>query len=1140
MNTPICAKAETVPATILLIDSDQDRLATTARVLEADGYSVVTGSSAARANSLTRLYRPDLVLIDVEIPDRAALAVVGRIKLDPELASVFVVLISAERVRDHRHNSGERRSAGGPVAGTAPADGYLPRPCGRDDFLDRIEAFLRIRSAQESLRESEQRYRMLFLATQNGFALHQVIRDAQGLPCDCCFLEVNPAFEELTGLGAEAIIGRSVQEVIPGTGRDWTEAYGKVAHSGKTVQFEGYFGPRQRYYQVEVYAPQPGQLASIFTDVTDRKRLEESLQQAHKLSDEVQEISKLGGWKFDVRSGQFTWSDEVCRIYGVAQDFDLNDLQRAISFYAPEHQPIVRHAFEQAVQNGTPYDLQVRFIRANGESIWVRTVANPVLEGGQVVTVVGNIIEITERKQMEEALRASEERYRAIVDGFAGVIYICSQDYRISFMNEALIKRTGRNAVGEHCFKALHDLNEVCSWCVNERVFKGEVVKWEVQSPKDGRWYYAINSLVHNRDGTLSKQAMIHDITHLKQAEEQLKFKSFTLDNLAEEIIWLTSDCRILDVNPVACERLGYSREELLTLSAPDIDPNYPRDACSEHWEHLKRAGSVHFESVHQTRDGRIYPVEILANYLNHNGLEYNCSIVRDITERKNLEKALQESAELFRTLCDSAPIGIFRCDAEWENIYCNPRWEEITGISAAKGWGDGWLWAIHPDDREDLAKVLSAAAARGSGYSHEHRKLTPQGEAVWVRVLVSPIKGLDGRVVGHVGTLEDITEQRQARKEILKAQKLESIGVLAGGIAHDFNNILTAILGNISLARYQMQEPEKVAKRLEDAEKAAARAKDLTQQLLTFARGGEPVKKVIEVRGLLQEAAAFALHGSNLRCSFDLADDLWPVEADEGQLVQVAHNLVLNAVQATQHGGTVSIRAHNVGSRLAGEGFVAFSVSDNGAGISEQHLEKIFDPYFTTKDQGSGLGLASCYSIVKKHGGTLRAESTPGQGSSFHFMLPASKELQFPRLELESALLRGNSRVLVMDDEEIVRTLSKAILEQLGYPAVCVENGTRAVEVYQKAKEEGEPFDVVILDLTVPGGVGGKETMRMLLKIDPQVKAIVCSGYSTDPVMANHRAYGFSAVLSKPYRPHDLSKVLQELLAGSGEQAAS
>jgi len=994
MTTGSDINVAAILATIVLADSDPDRLAASARLLEEAGYSVITASSAVQAESLTRLYRPDLLILDGEPSDDSCIDLTRQVKLNPQLAGVFVVQCTAERPRT-------RRSVG---EESERPDGYLMRPCSGLDFLDRVQVFLRLRLAQESLRESEGRYRTLFVSTKNPFAVHEAICTEQGVPYDCLFLDVNAAFEKLAGRPAAQIAGKSVLEVFPVCDERWSTACRNVAHLGRTVEFEGYFGPDRRYYQVEVYAPQPGRVATMFTDVTG-----------------------------------------LCTA--------------------------------------------------------------------------------------QEELAVSEERYRAMVETFDGSIYLCSPDYRITFMNEELIRRRGE-ALGEKCFKALHDLDEVCPWCVNERVFRGETVKWEVQSPKDGRWYYVIDTPIQKADGTVHKQAMIHDITHLKEAEAQLRLKSFTLENLAEEVIWPTSDCRVMDVNRVACEKLGYSREELLKLSAPDLDPNYPKDACNQHWAHLKQAGTLQFESVHRTKEGRIYPVEIVANYLNHDGLEYNCSIVRDITERKQLERALAEEEELFRTLCDSAPIGIFRCDADWNNLYCNPRWEEIVGLPTGEGLRCGWLSAIHPDDREALSKVRQQAAASGCGYTHEHRKVTPQGKVVWVRVLVNPIKGENGAILGHVGTVEDITEVRQARQEILKAQKLESIGVLAGGIAHDFNNILTAILGNISLASYQVNDPEKVAKRLKDAEGAASRARDLTQQLLTFARGGEPVKKVIEVAGLLREAVAFALHGSCVGCEFSLAEDLWQLEADEGQLVQVIHNLVLNAVQAMPQGGTITVAAANDGSWQHGEGFVEIAVTDYGIGMSEQHLERIFDPYFTTKQHGSGLGLASCYSIVKKHRGTIMVDSTLGEGSTFRVLLPAATQERVAEKYLDRAMSRGTSRILVMDDEEIVRNLAKAVLEQLGYRAECVENGSLAAEAYQKGREAGEPFAAVILDLTVPGGIGGREAIGMLRGIDPEVKAIVCSGYSTDPVMANFRHYGFNAVLSKPYRPHELSKVLQQLLA--------
>ena len=369
-------------------------------------------------------------------------------------------------------------------------------------------------------------------------------------------------------------------------------------------------------------------------------------------------------------------------------------------------------------------------------------------------------------------------------------------------------------------------------------------------------------------------------------------------------------------------------------------------------------------------------------------------------------------------------------------------------------------------------------------------------------------------------------------QEDLLKGQKLESLGLLAGGIAHDFNNILTAIIGNVSLARMQVGEGHKAAVRLAASENALARATDLTRQLLTFARGGEPIKKVIEVGGLLKEAASFAIHGSTVNCQFVLADDLWLVEADEGQLSQVIQNLVINARQAMPEGGTLTLEAENIGSTLEGKRFVQITVTDSGTGIPEHHLQRIFDPYFTTKQLGSGLGLATCYSIIKRHGGNITVTSTLGKGSTFYVDLPASEQGSAFETGLKMEVVHGSGRVLVMDDEEPVREAAQAMLEELGYTVECAKNGSDTLDLYRQRKEEGTPFSAVIMDLTIPGGMGGKEAINLLLKIDPYVKAIVSSGYSTDPVMANYREYGFVAVLRKPYRPQEMSEILHDCLS--------
>ena len=373
--------------------------------------------------------------------------------------------------------------------------------------------------------------------------------------------------------------------------------------------------------------------------------------------------------------------------------------------------------------------------------------------------------------------------------------------------------------------------------------------------------------------------------------------------------------------------------------------------------------------------------------------------------------------------------------------------------------------------------------------------------------------------------------------EELLKIQKLESVGILAGGIAHDFNNILTSILGNISVAIMHTTPKSEISQILTNAEGAALHAKDLTMQLLTFSKGGAPIKTSASIADLIKDSTNFMLRGSNVKCEFSLPDELWPVEIDEGQMSQVINNLIINADQAMPGGGNIEISSINVIIRpgdiipLKKGKYVKVSIKDHGKGITKRNLTKIFYPYFTTKRSGSGLGLSVAYSIVKNHEGYITVMSKPGKGTTFYIYIPASQKKIPEKRTWKKSLYMGKRNILVMDDEKMVRDILSRMLKKLGCEVVCVKDGAEAIIKYKQSKETGKPFDVVIMDLTIPGGMGGQETIKKLLEIDPEVKAIVSSGYSNDPIMSHYQAYGFSSVIAKPYRITELSKILRDVM---------
>ena len=502
----------------------------------------------------------------------------------------------------------------------------------------------------------------------------------------------------------------------------------------------------------------------------------------------------------------------------------------------------------------------------------------------------------------------------------------------------------------------------------------------------------------------------------------------------------------------------------------------------------------------------------------------------------------LQASEANFRALADNANDGILiTAGSGGDTVYANRRIAVMTGWSVEELLRKSMRDYIEPDTFPDEIKLYSQILEGMPCPNHCEITISQKnGAAIPVEMTIS-------RTLWHgqpavITIVRDITERKKRDEEFIRACKLKSLSTLAGGIAHDFNNLLTGILGNASIARTFVNPGDKLHKIMTDLENTSLRAKDLTQQLLTFAKGGAPVKKTVSIAKLLRDSATLVLSGSNVKCDFAIANDLWPVEVDEGQITQVIHNLIINAKQAMPGGGTIQVSAENFALSAENNPFVKngkyvkITVKDTGVGIPEEHLPKIFDPYFTTKEEGSGLGLATAYSIIKNHAGYIMAESAAGVGTTFYIHLPASKK-EIERVEaVEEKLISGKEKILVMDDDDIIRDVAGKMLTKLGYEVDFARDGSEAIELYKKSKNSGRPFDVVIIDLTIPGGMGGRETMQKLLEIDPHVKAIVSSGYSDDAVMSNYTNYNFKGVIAKPYRIEELSRTVRSVLAETGE----
>jgi PAS domain S-box-containing protein len=743
-------------------------------------------------------------------------------------------------------------------------------------------------------------------------------------------------------------------------------------------------------------------------------------------------------------------------------------------------------------------------------------------------------------------LRLSEEKLKLTdfsVDTIAEAIQWITLDTRLWNVNRAACTMLGYSREEMLSF-SVADIDPTFTleeWRTHLEQLRqsGSITHRRFHRSKDGRVFpVEIVSNYFTYGDTAYYCAIVRDITDRTRAETEAAFFRALIEYTRDPVYVLdpADGCRMVYANHAACTHYGKSLEELRTMRIPDWDPTFDMEGMGAIWEQMKQGKSLRLETRHLIASGELVPVEVTSSYLLHDGKEYAAGYFHDISERKRAEESLKESEERYRGLVELFPDAIY-IHTGGKLVFVNSQGARLLGASTPEElYGREALDFVHPDSLDFVKQRIGRAFQSGEpNPPAEMLFLRLDGSAVPVEVASTafPYGGENALQV----IARDITGRRKMQDELLRAQKLESLGVLAGGIAHDFNNILTGILGNLTLVRLHLPEDHKALERIDRCEKAIKQATGLTCQLLTFSRGGEPVKKMVDLHGVIHDAVSFALRGSNVAGELRVSDDLWPIEADEGQVGQVINNLLINADQSMPGGGTVRVDADNcmVGqgeiASLAPGPYVRISVSDQGSGIDPENLDRIFDPYFTTKKGGTGLGLTSLYSIVKKHGGDVLVSTQVGKGSLFRVYLPA---LPKPREEAfgirQLPVSAGDGYVLVMDDEESIREVAHEMLTSLGYRSATCACGEEVVELYREELEQGVSVDAVIMDLTIPGRMGGLEAASRILALDPSAWLVVSSGYSNDPVMSNYGGYGFSEALLKPFRLEDLAAVLAKL----------
>lgn len=1114
---------------MLIVDTDHSTCQQLKAVLTSRGFSVRIAHNGGEALSYLKKEHVDGIIAEVILPGMDGLQLLQRVNHDKTLKKIpFIFLtdvldkedaplvqaVGAELLSKSDLNKMTKIQSvlKTPKALKNLGDIYYQK---YSELLKKIldKTYETLEETQKRLSYSEAKYKKLFeRASDATFLL-----DKRGI-----HIEVNEKASELLGYTTDELRGLSFRDiVVPQYIPDSEQKLVQLLQGEEIPVYEKQFRAKDgKIIPVEISVSgirdETGEITyiqSIVRDITERKQSEEEMKYQLTIEKAVSTISRL------FASLQHIDFNDVLQILGEAVSADRG-------YIFEIRKSTMDNTYEWCAPGITPQITRLQGLKINRFSWWMEQLN----QGDVVISDVEELLPDTVAEK--KALQGRGVRSLVVVP-----ITSTSGEF-IGFMGFEGTK-TQKKWLGEDV-RALRLVTEMIAVYWERR-------QTEEQSRESEQKYKTIVELAP--DGIITTD-LKGTITSCNTAFE--KIAGFPKEELVGKSFVKLPTVRAKDIPQYA----RILRSLLRGRVPKPFETSWLYKGETERWGEvhitLMKKNSVIIGSQAIVRDitERKQAEEVLQHYRQHleesvdartaELKQANKQLQKEIHDRNLAEESLAAEKEQLAVTLRSIGDGVITTDTDGKIVLLNKVAEALTGYTQEEAVGRPLhtIFTIISERtripcENPVDRVLSQGAVVGLG--NDTVLISRDGTEKIIADSGAPIRDKNSQVIGVVLVFRDITEKRKMELELLRTQKLESLGILAGGIAHDFNNILTAIFNNVTLARMHTKDNVTQTK-LAKIEKASLQATELTQQLLTFSKGGAPVKKMTSVKELIRDSTVFALRGSNVRCHFYMTDELWSVDVDEGQISQVINNVIINADQAMPEGGIITVKAENVviGADqkipLKPGSYIKITITDQGVGIPQQYLQKVFDPYFTTKQKGSGLGLATSYSIVKRHSGHIDVESTAGEGTTVSIWLPAAEEAP-KREKVHHDIIEGRGKVLLMDDEESILEAASEVLQVLGYTVVTAEDGEEAVNLYSKALET-EPFDVVIMDLTIPGGMGGKETISTLLTIDSDVKAIVSSGYSTDPVMANYKKYGFKGVVTKPYTIEELSEVLHTVIA--------